>query len=102
MGAGKGVLGLSPQEEERRGLEAQVVLENGIYKESYKVIRDNIVAQLSLADLADDKRQRLNNLLVALAKVEQYMKQVMVSGTMAAMQIERERTLAERVRSRFA
>lgn len=93
---------MSPQEEERRGLEAQVVLENGIYKESYKVIRDNIVAQLSLADLADDKRQRLNNLLVALAKVEQYMKQVMVSGTMAAMQIERERTLAERVRSRFA
>ena len=100
MGAGKGVLGLSPQEEERRGLEAQVVLENGIYKESYKVIRDNIVAQLSLADLADDKRQRLNNLLVALAKVEQYMKQVMVSGTMAAMQIERERTLAERIMRR--
>ena len=100
MGAGKGVLGLSPQEEERRGLEAQVVLENGIYKESYKVIRDNIVSQLSLADLADDKRQRLNNLLVALAKVEQYMKQVMVSGTMAAMQIERERTLAERIMRR--
>ena len=91
---------MSPQEEERRGLEAQVVLENGIYKESYKVIRDNIVAQLSLADLADDKRQRLNNLLVALAKVEQYMKQVMVSGTMAAMQIERERTLAERIMRR--
>ena len=91
---------MSPQEEERRGLEAQVVLENGIYKESYKVIRDNIVSQLSLADLADDKRQRLNNLLVALAKVEQYMKQVMVSGTMAAMQIERERTLAERIMRR--
>jgi hypothetical protein len=88
---------MSPQEEERRGMEAQVVLENGVYKESYRVIRDNIVSQLSLADLADDKRQRLNNLLVALAKVEQYMKQVMVSGTMAAMQIERERTLADRL-----
>lgn len=92
---------MSPEQEERRGLEAQQVLQNGIYKEAYQAIRDNIVTQLSLADLADDRRKRLNDLLVALGKVEGYMRQVMVSGTMAAQEIERQRTLAERVRGRF-
>lgn len=93
---------MSPEQEERRGLEAQQVLQNGIYKEAYSAIRDNIVTQLSLADLADERRKRLNDLLVALGKVEGYMRQVMVSGTMAAQEIERQRSLAERVRSRFA
>lgn len=93
---------MSPEQEERRGLEAQQVLQNGIYKEAYSALRDNIVTQLSLADLADERRKRLNDLLVALGKVEGYMRQVMVSGTMAAQEIERQRSLAERVRSRFA
>ena len=92
---------MNPEQEERRGHEAQSVLQNGIYKEAYQAIRDNIISQLSLADLADDRRKRLNDLLVALGKVEGYMRQVMVSGTMAAQEIERQRTLAERVRGRF-
>lgn len=85
------------QEEERRGVEAKYILDNAIYREAYDTIRSNIVSQLSLADTPDDKRARLNNLLIALSKVEQYMKQIMASGTMAAMQIERDRTLAERL-----
>ena len=88
---------MTPEQEERRGLQAQVVLENGIYKEAYKAIRDNIVTQLSLADISDDKRKRFNDLLVALAKVEGYMRNVMTSGTMAAMQIERERSITDRL-----
>lgn len=85
------------QEEERRGVEAKYILDNAIYREAYDTIRSNIVSQLSLADTPDDKRGRLNNLLIALSKIEQYMKQIMASGTMAAMQIERDRTLAERL-----
>lgn len=88
---------MNPQQEERRGIEARAILENAIYREAYQTIRDNIVSQLALADTPDDKRQRLNNLLIALSKVEQYMKQIMASGTMAAMQIERERTLADKL-----
>lgn len=83
--------------DERRGMEAQSVLQNGIYKEAYTVIRDNIVVQLSLADTPDDRRKRLNDLLVALGKVEGYMRQVMTTGTMAAMEMERKRSLADRV-----
>lgn len=88
---------MTPQEEERRGVEAKYILDNAIYREAYDTIRSNIVSQLSLADTPDDKRARLNNLLIALSKIEQYMKQIMASGTMAAMQIERDRTLAERL-----
>lgn len=88
---------MTPQEEERRGVEAKYILDNAIYREAYDTIRSNIVSQLSLADTPDDKRGRLNNLLIALSKIEQYMKQIMASGTMAAMQIERDRTLAERL-----
>jgi len=86
---------VTPEEEVRRGLEAKSLLDNPIYREAYQIIRDNIVTQLSLADTADDKRARLNNLLIALSKVEQYMKQVMASGVMA--EIERERTLADKL-----
>jgi len=86
---------VTPEEEVRRGLEAKSLLDNPIYREAYQTIRDNIVTQLSLADTADDKRARLNNLLIALGKVEQYMRQVMSSGVMA--EIERERTLADKL-----
>ena len=86
---------MTPEQEVRRGMEAKSLLDNPIYREAYQTIRDNIVTQLSLADTADDKRQRLNNLLIALSKVEQYMKQVMASGVMAEM--ERERTLADKL-----
>lgn len=86
---------MSPDQEIRRGLEARQLLESPIYREAYQTIRDNIVTQLSLADTPDDKRSRLNNLLIALSKVEQYMNQVMTSGKM--VEIERERSLSDRI-----
>jgi hypothetical protein len=92
---------MSPELEERRGREAQIVLQSPVYQEAYKVIRDNIITQLSLADLADDRRKKLNDLLVALSKVDGYMKQVMAGGKMAADQLERERTFPERIRDRL-
>ena len=85
------------EQDERRGMEAQSVLQNGIYKEAYKVIRDNIVSQLSLADTPDDRRKRLNDLLIALGKIEGYLRQVMTTGTMAAIEQERKRSLTDRV-----
>ncbi len=83
--------------EERRGEEARAVLENGIYKESYQAIRERIMVQLELSDLPADKRQRLNDLLIASAMLRKYMENVLASGTMAAMEIERKRSLGERI-----
>lgn len=86
---------MTPEQEIRRGVEARSLLEHPIYREAYQTIRDNIVTQLSLADTPDEKRSRLNNLLIALSKVEQYMNQVMASGKM--VEIERERSLSDRI-----
>lgn len=87
--------------EELRGEEARRVLDAEIYKEAFKAITDRIVSQLTLAELPDDKRKRLNDLLVAHTKARQYMEQVLISGTMAAQEIERQQTLTERVEQKW-
>lgn len=92
---------MTPELEERRGAEAQHILDNAVYKEAWAAIRDRIVGQLEQADTPADQRQRLNDLLIAHRKAKQYMEQVMHSGTMAAQEIERQTTLRERVKERI-
>lgn len=91
---------MSPEEEIVRGSQAQRVLADSIYKEAFDAIRERIVQQLSMAETADDKRDRLNALLIALATVHRYMEQIMTTGKMAAQQIERDRSFTERVRDK--
>lgn len=91
---------MTPEQEERRGLGAQAILDNALYREAFDTIQARIVSQLMLADTPDERRKRLNDLLIALAKVDGYLRQVMVSGTMAAMEIERQRTIRERITDR--
>ena len=86
---------MTPEEEERRGAEAKAIINHPIYREAYETIRNNIVSQLALADTPDDKRQRLNYLLIALHKVESYLGSVVASGKM--VEIERERSLRDRI-----
>lgn len=88
---------MSPEEEVSRAAKAQRVLSDDMYNEAYSVIRDRIVQQLSQAETAGEKRERLNALLVSLETVRRYMEQVVISGKMAAQQIERDRTFSERV-----
>lgn len=92
---------MTPEEEVRRGNRAKNLLADEIYVEAYSAVRERIVSQLSLAETVDDKRERLNSLLVALATVQRYMEQVMLTGKMAAEQIERDRKFSERVLDRI-
>jgi hypothetical protein len=92
---------MTPDEEIARGRNAARVLNDTTYLEAYATVRERIVAQLSQAETLGDKRDRLNSLLVALFTVQRYMEQVVMGGKMAAEQIERERTLAERVSDRL-
>lgn len=91
---------MTPEDEQRRGARAQQVLGHEIYAEAFDAIRARLVSMLESGDLPADKRQRLNDLLVAQAQHRRYMEQVMVGGKMAAEQIERDRTFAERVRDK--
>jgi hypothetical protein len=88
---------VSPEEERIRGNKAQRVLADDLYIEAFSSVRERIVSQLSQAETTGDKRQRLNDLLVALSTVNRYLEQVMTGGKMAAQEIERQRTLKERV-----
>lgn len=83
---------------QQRSGDAQQVLDNPIYRESYEMIERNIVSQLRLADLDSARRSRLNDLLVSLAKARTYIEQVMLTGKMEAQELERERTRMERMR----
>lgn len=83
---------------QQRAGDAQQVLDNPIYRESYEMIERNIVSQLRLADLDTGRRQRLNDLLVSMAKARSYIEQVLLTGRMEAQELERDRTRMERMR----
>ena len=56
---------MNAEDEQRRGARAQQVLGHEIYVEAYEAIRARLLSMLESADLPADKRQRLNDLLVA-------------------------------------
>lgn len=89
------------QTDERRGIEAQQILASPIYAEAWEGIKSRIVEQLENADIPADRRQRLNDLLIAHRKAKQYMEQVVATGKMAEMEIERQATLAQRLGERM-
>jgi hypothetical protein len=88
---------MSPEEEQTRGHKAQRVLKDDMYIEAFETIQSRIVGLLAQSETTGEQRERLNALLVAHNKVKQYMEQVVLGGKMAAEQIERERTLKERM-----
>ncbi len=69
-----------------------------MYNEAFNAVRDRLVGLLESADLPDDKRRKVNDLLVQHRKVRQYMEAVMKGGEMAAKQIEQERTFGQKLR----
>lgn len=90
---------MTPEQEIERSRNAKRVLDDAMYQEAFAAIRERIVGQLSLVELAPDKRARLNDLLVSLSAVHKYMQNVMEGGKIAAQEIERQRTLGERLRA---
>ena len=92
---------MNPEDEQRRGARAKQVLEHELYVEAYEAIRVRLTSMLEMADLPADKRERVNNLLIAQAQHRKYMENIVASGRMAAEIIERDRTFAERVRDKI-
>ena len=84
-----------------RGEEARRVLQSEVYKEAYAAVRERLVAQLESADIPAERRQRIVDLLVAHKVVNRYMEQMMVTGTMAEMEIDRQQSLSQKMRGIF-
>jgi hypothetical protein len=85
--------------EERRGEEARQLLSHPLLHEAVTMIEGRLIEQLSLAENTRERAEHLRYLLIAHRKYWGYLQQVVTSGTMAAMEEERKRTLSERVRS---
>lgn len=85
------------REQERRGEEARRIIGHEIYKEAFAAIEARWLSELVQQDIDPKRAEYLRTLLVAGRKHRQYMEQVMVSGTLAAQELERKQTLKERM-----
>lgn len=90
---------MTPEQEIERARNAKRVLDDAMYQEAYSAVRERLVQQLTLAETYGERRERLNNLLVALSQVQRYMQNVMEGGKIAAQEIEHRRTMGERLRA---
>ncbi len=82
---------------ERRGEEAKRLLGEELYKESWVALREQIVVRLESEELTNDQRLELVNLLRQHRRAKRYLEQVMVTGTMVAMEEQRKRSIADRI-----
>lgn len=85
--------------DERRGSEAQQVLQNALYKESFKFIEDRLLNELVTIEIKPERAEYIRQLLTMGRKYRQYLEQVMVTGKMATEQknlMERAKETAKR------
>jgi len=79
-------------EEVKRGEQAAVILENPVYQEAIKKVKDNIVSSMATSPLGDEKTH--NRLVIALQLLNQIEKQltdVMNTGKLAKLQTDTSR-----------
>lgn len=82
---------MTPQEELKRGEQARLVLENELYAEAWKSVRDGIIQAWESAPIRDKEgHNELKLMLKLLTDVQRNMETVMTTGKMAKVMIERE------------
>ena len=89
---------MDTQQEAIRAADAKQLLQHPLFVEAFGGIEERIVRELRSADLSDDRRKRLNDLLVSLSRVRSYIEQIAKTGDLIAANIEHERTFGERLR----
>lgn len=87
---------MSYDEDAKRGRLAEAVLTNDVYVEAYRLIEQGLIAKWREADDKED-REQLHKLLKLLGKVQNLMESTMRNGQIAAKELERKRSLTERV-----
>ena len=87
--------------EEIRGEEARQILQSPLYQESWTAMRETLISKLETASLSVEERKTCNDLLIIHGKARKYMENVLTTGKMAEMELEKQRTLAERAASMF-
>lgn len=88
---------MDEQQQERRGEEARRILNDPIYQESWAALRETLTKRLESELLTPEQRLEIVDLLRANRKARLYMEQVLATGTMAAAEQERKRSLRDRL-----
>lgn len=78
-------------QEQQRGIAAQQLLENEMFKEAFDAIDAKLCDQLGFADLSPERIAKLQALLAAHRALKRYWASVIQTGTMAAMDEETRR-----------
>ena len=78
-------------DEQRRGIAAQQLLANEMLQEALANIEARLVDQLAQAEVTPERVARLQALLAAKRTFERYLRNVVSTGTMAAMDEEKRR-----------
>lgn len=91
-------------EEVSRGREAELLLNNPIFVESFAAVRAGIINAWADAPLRDKEgAHELKLMLKLLTDVESNIKRVVDTGKMATIQLEREKTISEfKAKNKFA
>lgn len=87
---------MSYENDVKRGQLADAVLTNEVYTEAYSLIEQGILAKWRESDDREE-REQLHKLLKLLGKVQGMMESTMRSGQVASRELERKRSLSERV-----
>lgn len=87
---------MSLEKDAERGRQAQAVLDNPVYVESYGLIEQEITRKWRDSRDASE-REELHRLLKMLDKARTVLESTMRSGRVAEADIQRKRSLAERV-----
>lgn len=83
-------------EEVQRGRDAQLIIENPIFAESFALVRAGIVNAWADGPIRDKEgAHELKLMLKLLTDVEANIKRVMETGKMAVIQLERDQKVAE-------
>ena len=87
---------MSYEDDVKRGQLAEAVLTNEVYTEAYSLIEQGILAKWRESDDREE-REHLHKLQKLLDKAKGLMESTMRSGQVASRELERKRSLSERV-----
>jgi hypothetical protein len=87
---------MSHEADVERARRAREVLDNPVYAAAYGDVREALHAAWAESKDGED-REHLHRLLLSLEKVNTIMEATMRNGEVAAKELQRKRTLAERV-----
>lgn len=94
---------MTPEEEVSRGSRAKRILEDGIFKEAVSKVQQDVFDTFAKTDPTNAEELKVQRLrLKCLADIVRNLSEVMSTGRLAEIQIDRDRTLIEKIKERAA